>query len=94
VQEVEALRDALRKTQRGVRIVVAQERLEGRGDTMEGVARSLRSNLVRGDGEVAISVRLTNGARIDLRLPGRFDTSPVALTALETVAGIEEMFPF
>jgi DNA polymerase-3 subunit alpha len=95
VLEIEALDKALQRTQRGIRIMVSEQALtKGRGSevpTIAGLERALRRG---GEGEIAMTVMLSDGGEVDVRLPGRFQVGAEQMAALAGVTGILDVKPF
>lgn len=95
ILEMEALDKALQRTQRGIRIFVSEHAVvggRGRGETpIIGLDKVLRRG---GDGEISMTVMLSDGGEVDLRLPGRFDLGAQQMSALASVAGILDVKPY
>jgi DNA polymerase III subunit alpha len=95
ILEMEALDKALQRTQRGIRIFVSEHAVvggRGRGETpIIGLDRVLRRG---GEGEISMTVMLSDGGEVDLRLPGRFDLGALQMTALASVPGILDVKPY
>jgi DNA polymerase-3 subunit alpha len=96
VLELEALDAALHRTRRGVRVLVSEHAIVGqRGGRGAGAVGLIERELARGtDGEVSMTVLLTDGGEVDLRLPGRFALDAARVAALAKVPGIVDVKPY
>ncbi|KAF0231140.1 MAG: DNA polymerase III subunit [Beijerinckiaceae bacterium] len=95
ILDMEALDKALQRSQKGIRIFVSELAVvggRGRAETpIIGLDKALRRG---GDGEIAITVMLSDGGEVDLRLPGRFDLGAQQMAALAGVPGILDVKPY
>jgi DNA polymerase III subunit alpha len=95
ILEMDALDKALQRTQRGIRIFVSEQAVvggRGRGETpIIGLDKVLRRG---GDGEISMTVMLSDGGEVDVRLPGRFHLGAQQMSALAGVTGILDVKPY
>jgi DNA polymerase III subunit alpha len=95
ILEMDTLEKALRKTQRGVRLFLSEHAVlggRGRGETpIAGLDRVLR----RGeDGEISMTVMMSDGGEVDLKLPGRFNLGATQISDLGNISGILDIKPY
>jgi DNA polymerase III subunit alpha len=95
ILDLEPLDRALQRAQRGIRVFVAEQALinpRGRSETpIAGLDKVLQRG---GDGEIALTVVLSDGGEVDLRLPGRFHVGSEPMAALAGVSGILDVRPY
>jgi len=95
ILDIEALATALARNQRGIRIFLSEQAALGMRNAAEPPLQALGRTLKRGgDGEVAVTLMLSDGGEIDVRLPGRYDVSPAQLASLSGLRGILDVKPF
>ena len=79
IQAVESLDQAAARAQKGLRVFLRDQA------PLESVARRLDA---KGDGEVSVVLLLSQGAEVEVRLPGRFKVSPQIAGAIKAVPGV------
>lgn len=96
VLDMEPLSGALARSQRGVRLYMAEHSVAGiRGRSGGGPLEALAKILRRGsDGEVAVTLSLVDGGEVDLRLPGRYDFASATTANLSEIGGILDVRPY
>jgi len=95
VLEMEALEVALQKTQKGLRIFLAEPSMGIAGNMASPVVAGLERALRRGgDGEVSFDIALSDGHHVDIRLPGRFYVGSEQMAALAGIKGILDVKPY
>ena len=93
VLDMEPLERALQRTQKGIRVFLADPQgARERGEaTLSALDRVLRRG---GDGEVSLTVMLSDGGEVDLRLKGRFDLAGEHMAQLSTIPGVLDIKPY
>ncbi|WP_284176999.1 DNA polymerase III subunit alpha [Rhabdaerophilum sp. SD176] len=93
VLDMEPLERALQRTQKGIRVFLADPQgARERGEaTLSALDRMLRRG---GDGEVSLTVMLSDGGEVDLRLKGRFDLGSEHMAQLSTIPGVLDIKPY
>jgi DNA polymerase-3 subunit alpha len=79
IQSVEPLDQAAAKLQKGMRVLVRDDK------PLDSISRRLEA---KGDGEVTMVAQLPDGTEVDIRLPGRFKLSPQIAGAIKAVPGV------
>ncbi len=93
VLDMEPLERALQRNQKGIRLFMADH--SGQRDRGEGMLSSLDRLLRRGgDGEISITLMLSDGGEVDMRLPGRFDLASEIVGQLSAVPGVLDIKPY
>ncbi|MCZ8259184.1 MAG: DNA polymerase III subunit alpha [Beijerinckiaceae bacterium] len=93
VLDMEPLERALQRTQKGIRVFLADPQgARERGEaTLSALDRVLRRG---GDGEVSLTLMLSDGGEVDLRLKGRFDLAGEHMAQLSTIPGVLDIKPY
>ncbi|MCA0401504.1 MAG: DNA polymerase III subunit alpha [Proteobacteria bacterium] len=96
ILEMEALEKALQRTQRGLRIFVSEQAFANAARLgAESPAAGLQRALTRGsDGEVAVSIMLSDGGEVELTLPGRYALGSERMTSISALPGILDVKPY
>ena len=82
IQGAEPLASAMRRVQKGLRIVIENETV------LDRISRQLGR---KGEGEVALVLRLPEETEVEVKLPGRYDLSPQIIGELRAMPGIFEV---
>ncbi len=99
IQSAEPLDAAAANLHQGLRVFLRDEKpLEALAKRLEplqiGPARSAQGHTSRaanGDGEVSVVLMLTQGAEVEVKLPGRFKVSPQIAGAIKAVPGVVQV---
>ncbi|MCZ8183295.1 MAG: DNA polymerase III subunit alpha [Beijerinckiaceae bacterium] len=93
VLDMEPLERALQRTQKGIRVFLADPQgARERGEaTLSALDRMLRRG---GEGEVSLTVMLSDGGEVDLRLKGRFDLGTEHMAQLSAIPGVLDIKPY
>ena len=79
IQGAESLASAMRRVQKGFRIVIKGEQM------LDMISRRLDR---RGDAEVSLVLQVEDATEVEIRLPGKYAISPEAIGALKAAPGI------
>ncbi|MBY0612646.1 MAG: DNA polymerase III subunit alpha [Beijerinckiaceae bacterium] len=79
IQGAETLASAMRRVQKGFRIVIRGEQ------TLDMISRRLDR---RGDAEVSLVLQVEDATEVEIRLPGKYAISPESIGALKAAPGI------
>jgi len=90
IQMVEPLDQAAAKLQKGLRVFLRNETpIESVAKRLEPTAaKAARSAPDRADGDVSIVLLLTEGAEVEVKLPGKFKVSPQIAGAIKAIPGV------
>ncbi len=93
IQMVEPLDQAAAKLQKGLRVFLRNDTpIESVAKRLEPAqAKAARPAPDRSDGEVSIVLLLTQGAEVEVKLPGKFKVSPQIAGAIKAIPGVVEV---
>jgi DNA polymerase III subunit alpha len=94
ILDMEPLEKALAKTQRGIRILVAEQAVRpraGKASVLGALQEALKPGV---DGEVMLRLALEEGSEVEMRLPGKFNLAPETLSSLAKLPGLLDVKPY